>query len=45
MKDGSGVAWNTRKEKTPNRTVVKDGTKCRVFGDNLRNYCIFSKMI
>lgn len=45
MKDSPGEVWNTRKEKTPNRTVVKDGTRCRVFSDNLRNNCIFSKMI
>ena len=45
VKDSPGEVWNTRKEKTMNRTVVKDGTRCRVFGKNLRNYCIFSKMI
>lgn len=45
MKDSTGEVWNTRKEKTPNRTVVRDGIRCSVFGDNLRNYCIFRKMI
>lgn len=42
-KDCRGEMWSMKK-KIPNRTVVKDGTICRVFGDNLRHYYIFSKM-
>lgn len=34
-----------RGKKHSNRTVVQDGTRLRVFGDDLRNYYIFSKMI
>ena len=33
------------RKKHPNRTVIKNGARCRVFGDNPRNYYIFSKMI
>lgn len=44
-KDSISEALNMRGKKHSNRTVVQDGTRRRVFGDDLRNYYIFSKMI